>query len=221
MNLTVDGSIDQERILVSEWIMPSLSLPLECTRTGSTGWLSVCGTGHFKTWLLKSLIGSHRSLSLCAPSLVWSSTLKWQKSHNSKVKHHQSVTDGRKPWLSWNKGLCTGIIYDPSSAPWYPREEERSSGMRHNPTLSHWERASSHVWRCNLKNAPSHYFLICIYHLPQFSYVHLFSVTHTKKNVCFRAINAGTLFPFVAMHFVYEYLKVSGGIFAADPHYSF
>ena len=47
MHLPVDGSIDQQRISVSECIIPSPCLPPERRRTGSTGWLSdcVCGMG--------------------------------------------------------------------------------------------------------------------------------------------------------------------------------
>lgn len=38
-----------------------------------------------------------------------------------------------------------------------------------------------------------------------------------KNNVYFGAINASILFPFFAMHIVYEYLKVSGGIYGPVP----
>lgn len=50
---------------------------------------------------------------------------------------------------------------------------------------------------------------------------HIFACFHwhiqKKKNVCFGAINAGMLFPFFTMHTVYEYLKVSGGIYGPVP----
>lgn len=62
-----------------------------------------------------------------------------------------------------------------------------------------------------------HYFLLCIYHLILFTDFSPFSLTHRKNNVCFGAINAGVMFPFFAMHIVYEYLKVSGGIYRPDP----
>lgn len=42
-------------------------------------------------------------------------------------------------------------------------------------------------------------------------------MTYTKINVCFGAINARMLFPFFAMHTVYEYLKVTGGIYGPVP----
>lgn len=38
-----------------------------------------------------------------------------------------------------------------------------------------------------------------------------------ENNGCFGAINACMLLPFFAMHIVYEYLKVSGGIYGPVP----
>lgn len=52
-----------------------------------------------------------------------------------------------------------------------------------------------------------------------FIFLPVFTDTYKKKKkkVCFGAINAGMLFPFFTMHIVYEYLKVSGGIYGPVP----
>lgn len=61
--------------------------------------------------------------------------------------------------------------------------------------------------------ASSFVFIIWYFFLHIFSSFHC----HRKNNVCFGAINAGMMFPFFAMHIVYEYLKVTGSIYRPDP----
>lgn len=162
MILTADGSIDQERILVSEWITPSLCLPPECRRTGSTGWLSVCGTGPFQWSLLKLLIGQSRSLSFLCSILVLIWLWNDKRVRESKVMQSQSVPlwqlEERCSWAETK--VCMQDLYRLLHLLGVPlgKEKEltkqehlslRMPGITNQElTLSHWEQANTHVLRC-------------------------------------------------------------------------
>lgn len=146
---------------------------------------------------------------------------------------HLSRNKGLYTGFIYSCSICVGL---PEREKKNKKLDVFMSARQHNLTLSLWEQTSNRVWRwqpCRRLNFPTYFFsnshplpttfqlpvtpkhpilLIWIHHLVLISYFPLFSLTHTTNNVCFGAINAAMLLPFFAMHIVYEYLKVSGGI---------
>lgn len=155
MNLSVDGSIDQERISLSEWIMPSPCMPPERKRTGSSGWLNVCvwHSASLVRWFLKLLIGQSRSLPF---SQFWSPSSNWQRSQRIKDKPRSSWSPVtvEKLYPSRNKGMYTGFIRATSFAwCWLGEEMENYVVIRarqQNLTLYHWEQSNNQSWRRHL-----------------------------------------------------------------------
>lgn len=93
VNLTADGSIDQERILASEWITPSLCLPPECRGTGSAGWL----TAYVWHWASSEMAfeAFDRSKQITVIAVYHLGFDLWlqndKSTRESKVMHNQSV----------------------------------------------------------------------------------------------------------------------------------